>query len=433
MLIEFSVANFKSILERQTLSMVASADSEHAEKNVIELPGETIKYLKSAVVYGPNAAGKSNLLKAMLVLQQLILHSASSQEGIPMIGITPFLLDGNIPDEPSEFNIIFIANDGVKYEYHFSATPKAVEKEWMVAYPNGRPQRWFERELNKTTGKYEWWFGSKFKGEKAERKVWQDFTRNNSLFFSTAVQLNNEQLKTPFGWIANQLIVITSGIDLNPWLSINLIKNNEGHKILDYLQAADIGIDGIDIKEEDLPPQAHFIGGNPFMQAIGAMNFNHGAPEDAAGQKPKMIRVTTTHKNTETNEVVQLSIEDESEGTRKLFNLTGGWIRSLDIGATLLVDELERSLHPKITRFLVELFHSNKNQSNAQLIFTTHDTNLLDTSLLRRDQIWFVEKNNGKATHLYSLLDYNPRKEEALERGYLKGRYGAVPVVGEIN
>ncbi|APC06148.1 MULTISPECIES: ATP/GTP-binding protein [Polynucleobacter] len=431
MLIEFSVANFKSILERQTLSMVASTDSEHAEKNVIELPDEATKYLKSAVVYGPNAAGKSNLLKATLVLQQLILHSASSQEGIPMGGITPFLLDGNIPNEPSEFNIVFIANDGVKYEYHLSATPKSVEKEWMVSYPNGRPQRWFERELNKESGKYEWWFGSKFKGDKAEKKVWQEFTRNNSLFFSTAVQLNNEQLKTPFGWIANQLIVITSGIDLNPWLSINLIKNNEGYKILDYLKAADVGIDGIDIKEEELPPQAQFIGNNPF--ALGAFHFNLGGPEDGIGQKPTMIKVTTTHKNAKTNEVVHLSIEDESEGTRKLFNLTGGWIRSLDIGATLLVDELERSLHPKITRFLVELFHSKKNKSNAQLVFTTHDTNLLDTALLRRDQIWFVEKSNQKATHLYSLLDYNPRKEEALERGYLKGRYGAVPVVGEIN
>ena len=184
MLIEFSVANFKSILERQTLSMVASTDSEHAEKNIIELPNEAAKYLKSAVIYGPNAAGKSNLLKAMLVLQQLILHSASSQEGIPLSGITSFLLDGNIPNEPSEFNIVFTANDGVKYEYHLSATPTAIEKEWMVAYPNGRPQRWFERELNRQSGKYEWWFGSKFKGDKAEKKVWQEFTRNNSLFFS---------------------------------------------------------------------------------------------------------------------------------------------------------------------------------------------------------------------------------------------------------
>src|ERR1700726_4341577 len=130
---------------------------------------------------------------------------------------------------------------------------------------------------------------------------------------------------------------------------------------------------------------------------------------------------------------VPFDLSDESDGTRKLFEFTGGWLRALTIGATLFVDELDRSLHPYITRFLVTLLSGNKNTKGAQLIFTTHDTTLLDANLLRRDQIWFVEKDAEQSTKLYPLLDYRPRKDEALERGYMKGRYGAVPMVGKLS
>jgi AAA15 family ATPase/GTPase len=148
-------------------------------------------------------------------------------------------------------------------------------------------------------------------------------------------------------------------------------------------------------------------------------------------QTPKSYRVLAWHKQTDSAEEVPLDISEESDGTRKVFEFTGGWLHALKHGATLLVDELDRSLHPHMTRFLVGLFHSRSNTHNAQLVFTTHDTTLLDTDLLRRDQIWFVEKDEHQASHLYSLLEYSPRKDEALERGYLKGRYGAIPFIGD--
>lgn len=433
MLIEFSVTNFRSILSKQTLSMVAGSADDHEERNVISNVETKDRFLRSAVIYGPNAAGKSNLLRGILTLQQLVLTTASLQEGVPMAGITPFLLDSDSSKKSSEFNIVFIADDGVKYEYCFSATSRAVEKEWLVAYPSGRPQRWFERQFNKETEKYEWWFGAKFKGDKAEKKVWSEFTRSNSLFFSTAIQLNNEQLKPCFNWIANKLIVLTSGMSLNPFLSLNLLKENKAIKILDYMQAADIGIDGIGVKEEDYSPNNmnHFGPLNPLMQ-LPDFKPNFGVPiEDWKNMKPKIIQVVTSHKDNK-NEIVNFSLDDESEGTKKLFELTGGWIRSLDLGATLLVDELERSLHTHITKFLVDLFHSSRNEHNAQLIFTTHDTNLLDSNILRRDQIWFVEKNIQKSSEIYSLLEYKPRKDEAIERGYLRGKYGAIPLIGDL-
>jgi hypothetical protein len=429
MLIEFSVTNYRSILGKQTLSLVAGVGNDHEQKNVIHCDGNQDRLLRSAAIYGPNAAGKSNLLKAISLLQWLIIHTASSQEGVQISGIVPFLLDKNSTHAPTELSIVFVADDGVKYEYFVSATSQLIYKEWLVAYPNNRPQRWFERELNPVSKKYDWWFGTKFKGDTAEKKVWNEFTRGNALFFSTAIQFNNAQLKPAFNWIANKLIVLASGVAIDPHLSIDLIKLNQEGKILDYLKAADIGIDGIRIQEDDQQaPNAQGSMRNP-LTFSSRTNLSGGFnPPEGLGAILKSI---LTDHITNNDSSVHFSLEDESEGTKKLFHLTGGWIKSLEGGATLLVDELESSLHPFISKFLVGLFHSSKNINNAQLVFTTHDTNLLDTNLLRRDQIWFVEKNPNKATELYSLLEYKPRKDEVIERGYLKGRYGAIPFVRE--
>jgi AAA15 family ATPase/GTPase len=183
------------------------------------------------------------------------------------------------------------------------------------------------------------------------------------------------------------------------------------------MEVADIGIDRLELREEEgVPP----ILPMPFMpgQIIQTMPMKH-------------LRVLAWHKRLSGAGEVAIDLTEESDGTKKLFEFAGGWLRALDTGATLFVDELDRSLHPKLTRFLVELFNSRGNEKKAQMVFTTHDTTLLDPDLLRRDQIWLVEKDAMRSTHLYSLLEYSPRKDEALERGYLKGRYGAIPVVGK--
>jgi uncharacterized protein len=430
MLIEFSVANFRSILSRQTMGLGANARDEHLERNIASAGADLDNVLRSAVIYGPNAAGKSNLLRALQTLQQLIVISAvATQEG-QVLPITPFLLDKASAELPSEFGIVFVAADGTRYEYFCALTSQRVEKEWLVAYPNGRSQRWFEREFHRDTETYDWWFGPNFKGEKAEKKVWQEFTRSNSLFFSTAIQLNNEQLKPAFNWIAQNLIVLTSGTNFNPFLSLELLRQEDGsNQFMEFMQAADIGIARVEVREEEYH-------GQPIPGPIpgSTMQFFPMATTPGVAQPtPKRIKIVTWHKRNDTLEDVPLDLlADESEGTRKLFEFTGGWLRALSIGATLFVDELDRSLHPYITRFLVGAFHGSKNAKNAQLIFTTHDTTLLDSDLLRRDQVWFVEKDAKQSTHLYPLLDYQPRKDEALERGYMKGRYGAVPAVGEL-
>ena len=429
MLIEFSVANFRSIRSRQTLVLTANGRDRALADNVGASGADVDQLLRSAVIYGPNAAGKSNLVRALQTLQNLILHSAvGTQEG-QVLPVTPFALDQATSGAPSEFGLVFVAADEVRYEYFCAVSSQRVEREWLVAYPKGRPQRWFERELDAGTGTYAWRFGHNFKGERAQKKFWQHSTRANALFFSTAIQLNNDQLKPAFHWVAQQLIVLPMGTDWNPFLSLELLREEGGaERALAYLRAADVGIDGIELKEEEFhgQPLPGPIPGSTLQLNIAP------PPPGVVPLKPLMFRVLTAHRRNDGPDRVQFDLSDESDGTRKLYEYAGGWIRALTLGATLFVDELDRSLHPFIMRFLVGLFHGEHNSKNAQLLFTTHDTTLLDANLLRRDQVWFVEKDEHQSTKLYPLLDFSPRNDEALERGYLKGRYGGVPLVGRL-
>jgi energy-coupling factor transporter ATP-binding protein EcfA2 len=431
MLIEFSVTNFRSVLTRQTISMVASPDTAHLQRNVSLGGDKDLRLLRSMVIYGPNASGKSNLLRALETMRQMVQNSATSFQEGQLIPVTPFLFSKDAGEQPTEFEIIFTADDGDRYHYCCVASPERVFKEWLVAYPHGRAQRWFEREYDVETKTQRWWFGPNFKAERAERKVWQDFTASNVLFLSNAVKLNNSQLRPAFTWITQKLIVLVPGqFDLNPFLSLERLRQDTGRdQIMDFMRAADIGIDRLELLEEDMTPSSPT---GPLPPGAMRLHLEVNLPQGITPPAQKSFRVLAWHKRTDSNEEVPLDMRDESDGTRKLFEFAGGWLRALEWGATLFVDELDRSLHPLMTRFLVGLFHSRTNEKNAQLVFTTHDTTLLDTDLLRRDQIWFVEKDEQRSSHFYSLLDYSPRKDEALERGYLKGRYGAIPFIGNL-
>lgn len=430
MLIEFSVTNFRSILDRQTLSMVASADTAHIQRNVAPAKDKEFRLLRSAVIYGPNAAGKSNILRALHTLQQMVLMSATAYQTGQPIPVSSFLLTKVAAAEPTTFEIIFTADDGVRYHYYCEASPKRILKEWLVAYPQGRAQRWFERTYEQESDKESWWFGPNFTAKRAERKIWQSFTGANVLFLSNAIKLNNAQLQPAYTWLTQKLIVLAPEINFNPFLSLDLLRQDTGHdQVMRFMQAADIGIDRLQLQEEDLPLSPS----TPLQAGAIRVHLEIAPPPGAPPQAQKLVRVLAWHKRMDDNVEVPLDmLTDESDGTRKLFEFTGGWLRALEWGATLFVDELDRSLHPHMTRFLVGLFHSSGNDKNAQLVFTTHDTTLLDTEIMRRDQIWFVEKDKNRSSQLYSLLEYSPRKDEALERGYLKGRYGAIPFIGNL-
>lgn len=423
MFIEFTVTNYRSIRDTQTLSTAASkyykgfAETNCFDSNVAGLP----KLLRSAVIYGPNAAGKSNLFRALHFMQSFVLLSHSQQEG-QAINAIPFALNSHTQADPSEFEIFFV-QDNVRYQYGFAVNRVRVTKEWLMAYPEGKAQRWYEREYDAKADKEKWYFGSKFSGR---RQLWQEATSINTLFLSRAIQLNNEQLKPVFNWFQNKLAVILPGEQINLQFSIDQCASSEGQqRIMEFMNSADISISGVAVKKIPIPPIRPEMLPPDMPQPI-----KEQVLRDMQGKE--FPDVQFLHKM-DTGETVPFSFVDESHGTRKLFAFAGPWLDVLANGRVLFVDELDTSIHPLMVRFLIDLFQNQKsNKHNAQLLFTTHDTSVLDADIFRRDQIWFVEKDSEQASKLYPLSDFNPRKGEALAKGYLQGRYGALPFIGEL-
>lgn len=420
MLIEFSVTNFKSIQATQTLSLVASPATELQEQNSFTTSENGVpRLLRSVAIYGPNASGKSNLLEAIDFMESFVTESSKEGQEGELIEVKPFLFNTVNRTEPSEFEVLFL-QEGVRYQYGFAVTCTRVTHEWLIAYPEGRPQRWFEREYDPAANKESWYFGSKFKGHKT---VLQETTRGNALFLSTAVQLNNEQLKPVYNWFHQKLRTIGVG-GLAPVYSTSLCKTEDGRKrILELLNAADLSIADIRIETKKFDSSDLPVGMPQSLKEL--------IRKDLDGKDVAELKFM--HAVVGTEELVTLDADDESEGTRRLFAFAGPWLDVLDNGHVLFVDELNNSMHPLMVRFLISLINNPQiNRKNAQLIFSTHDTSVLDNELLRRDQIWFTEKDAANATKLYPLSDFTPRKGEALEKGYLKGRYGALPYIGDV-
>jgi AAA15 family ATPase/GTPase len=414
MLVDFKVKNFRSIKKEQLLSMVASSQKEFINTHIfLPTTSKNLSLVKTAAIYGANAAGKSNILKAMETMQEIVLESSSKYQRGDELPVKPFLFDNEV-NESTEFEINFIYNE-VRYQYGFATTKERITEEWLIAYPKGRPQNWFARAYNERTKDYKWQFGDKLTGKK---QLWQESTRSNALFLSTAVQLNSEQLKPVFDWFAYKL-KITGVVGWNPSFTMRLCSNTEYKKnILKFLKMADIDIENIEIEKEDFNPTK--------LPKDISEELKEDITKDMKGAK--FFHLDNYGKK------VALDFDDESNGTRKLFSFIGPWIDSLENGDVLLIDELHDNFHPLMVKFLIEMFHNkNINTSRAQLIFTTHETSVLNQDTLRRDQIWFCEKQN-KATTLYPLTDFSPRKGvEDLEKGYLSGRYGALPFFQDMN
>lgn len=415
MLIEFRVKNFRSLRDEQVLSLVASKDKSlldtHTQATGINAAPAL---LRSAAIYGANASGKSNLIKALQYMRGVVIESATAiQPGQPY-SVQPFRLDVESAQQPTEFEVTFLL-DGVRYQYGFSMTSQRILSEYLLVYKSFKPQRWFERHLDVETGKDVYEFSASLKGPKV---VWEGATRPNSLFLSMAVQLNSEVLRPVFDWFANQLLILNELNPLNMNVSIQKLKQVEGRRdICNFLSAADISIADIDIVTRKVPGQSvHFdlAGGKTELRM-----------EEVEENQLRFHHVTDKGKA-----IFELS--DESGGTRSLLFLSGPVLDILANGRILVIDELDTSLHTLLVRELVRLFHTAEvNANGAQLIFSTHDTSLLDDpDLFRRDQIWFVEKDRDQASQLVALVEFSPRKNEALERGYLMGRYGGIPFIG---
>jgi hypothetical protein len=422
MLIEFRVENHRSLRDEQVLSMEAGRVGDDNDPRPRRVSGYAESLLPVAVLYGANASGKTNVLAALAFMRDAVVMSHSfwsPDQGVPR---DPFAW-GPKRDEPSFFEVSFLLED-VRYQYGFVASDERFLEEWLHAWPKGKKQAWFEREGDSFK------FGEHLKGE---NKLIEGVTRDNALFLSAAAQHRHPQLASIFSWFgALEAVNLPAGRQFHPlgwpsefslgsriegrrgaWLQELLAGSELGEPLLDRLRPllrnADIGI--VDLRlskgQTDDPGRV--------SRSRGILLKHEGQYQDA-----------------------WLPLGEESRGTQALFRLAFPILCVLDEGGLLLVDELEASLHPLLAQQLVRQFNDPiTNPRNAQLIFTTQDTNLLGTMLdepaLRRDQVWFTEKDNEGATVLYPLTDYKPRKAENIERGYLQGRYGAIPFLGDLH
>lgn len=425
MLVEFRVKNYRSIGEEQTFSMVRGVGDENPQ-NTIE-PQSRMKegLLRSAVLYGANASGKSNLIRALFTMRQLVVDSTDNKPGDKINNITPFVFRKELRSEPTEFDLTFI-HENIRYQYGIAVDSVSVREEWLYSYPMGQQRTLFHRTLeNSKKGISEFYFGPDFIGPKISLGR---STPNNVLFLSKAAKENHPLLGDLFLWFrqAISINIMYKNLTRMQRYTASLIHDSPValKKVQQNIQEADFRIKYLHTEIGSLIEDPRFL---EFPEEIRKHVF-----EDL--KLTKTIEVKSVHTS---DPDIVLDFDEESEGTQRYFGLQGPLFDVFEKGSTLVVDELDSSLHPLLVRKIVEMFHDPEvNKNNAQLIFSTHNTNLLDPELFRRDQIWFVEKDKKEQSQYYSLLEYKtengsiPRKREAWERGYLAGRYGAIPFLG---
>jgi hypothetical protein len=424
MLIEFNVKNYRSIRDKVTLSLRASSITEFKEDNTFVKGDQT--YLRSAAIYGPNASGKSNLIKAMGFVRDFVINSARSMQAADDIPVRPFKLDLETAKAPSYFEILFLLQE-TRYRYGFEVDQKKVKAEWLFALTSSRESVLFVRNEK----------GIEVRNSFKEGRNLEAKTRDNALFLSVVAQFNGEISNRILKWFKS--FNVLSGIEDARYEGITLQafeKSKHREKIIEMLRLADFGIDDLSVKEYDLTEDRLPKDMPPDIKKEVLSKF-----KDA-----KTYEVVTSHKmlpgRNRDETTIQFDFEtEESEGTKKFFHFAGPILVTLANGSVLVIDELDTKLHPNLTRAIVLLFNSKKtNPRNAQLVFATHNTMLLSTDILRRDQIWFVEKNKSNVSDLYSLVEYKlpdtdskVRKDASFEKEYIHGRYGAVPILGNLS
>lgn len=430
MLIEFHVENYKSFKDEANFSMVAakivSKDKKLDQENVFEVDAK-LSLLKSAVIYGANASGKSNLHAALNFMRWLVLNSSKeSQEG-EAINVEPFRLSTETEEDSSIFEVIFILNNR-KYRYGFEVTTQKIISEWLFDVPTTKERKLFIRTNSKIDVKK-----SSFKeGEGLDVR-----TRSNALFLSVVSNFNGEIAKDILHWFRTLLIAEPNERKKRTY-TINCFENDlYREEIVEFIKRLDLGIS--DIRVETIAPDL----------SMYPKNFQDRITEKALLSLSRKS-ITTFHWKYDQDgakipELFDLDVH-ESEGTRRLFSLAGLLMHTLKNGRILFVDEFDSSIHPLITCAIINLFNSkDTNPKNAQIIFITHDTNLLSHNF-RRDQIWFAEKDERGSTHLYSLAEYKipveedakeeifkkVRNDAAFEDNYIHGKYGAIPFIGDL-
>lgn len=423
MLIEFSVTNFRSFRERQTLSMVAA--SRLRKLNNVFLPvlaGEKLPpLLKVVAIYGPNASGKSSLLKAMDVMPK-ICRLKPSVEAVKF-PVKSFRFDPALREQPSRFEFHFIQKE-MRYSFDLAVTEDRVFEERLISYPRGKETLLYQRTYSDEQEHYV--FGDALEGGKNLHDTWRKLTGPQALFIAQAVANSSEelkQLKEPFGWLANGAAIVDhmkplESITQRLVIDLPLFKA----EVVKLLSDIDVPISSISsrlVEQSSVITEQKIEDGGDEVAEYKASALN---------SKLK-VKTTLTHKTTLGE--AEFDFQEESDGTKNIFCFAFPWLllrSDEEFGRRIIVvDELDSSLHPKVVEALIERHLSAKLPN--QLIFTTHDTHLMDTKLLRRDQIWLTERDAAGATQLRCIHDFEGREGEDVEKRYYEGRYRSLPLL----
>lgn len=410
MLIEFSISNYRSFREKQTFSMVAAPRLKKGD-NVFKavVKGEKLPdLLKVAAIYGPNASGKSNLIKAFDIVRYIANRQPSAQP--TLLPVSPFRFDPQLADQPSRIELHFVYAEQ-RYEFELALTQQRIIEERLVVFPKGKETLLYERRHLPSGDEYI--FGPQLEGGKDLHDLWRKSTGLQVLFLAQAVANSSEdlkQLREPLTWLQTGLMIVSGDMDLWADSSQELAKDEPSFakEISSFLQDVDVPVTNIRVDQIE-------SGLAGILQSIGS--------------KPKN-KTILTHR-TALGEA-EFDFHEESEGTKNLIGFWLPWSVHAESSLTkknrvLVVDELDSSLHPEIVASLVA--KHIKSDSPAQLIFTTHDTHLMDAKLLRRDQFWLTERDTNGATQLRSIHDFEGRESEDLEKRYYEGRYRGLPFV----
>lgn len=441
MLIQFTIENFLSFKEENTLNMLATTDSQHKHHL---LPNKKKKpLLRTAVLYGANGSGKSNLIQAIAFAQDLIVEGTRPKQ---RIGVTPFKLDKSCRQTPSRFEFVINYQDTI-YTYGFVVDEKEVREEWLFTIHNVKEVTFFER-LTTKDGKIKVEIGPSLAGKKTKKHQFVKFiaegTRPNSLFLHELYEKNVPKIMPLMDWFRAVLIIIGPESNYRD-LIFDAHMNEKFLEFMgDFLRVADTGVDGIVPEKVEFNFEKFFPGlPEPLKSKLTNISANErillSAPD---GRRFTMIRepngeltllkLKARHHLKDEEEHIDFEIENESDGTRRLMDLLPALLHSKSSEKVYLIDEIDRSMHPLLSRMFLEAYLNDQNCGRGQLIVTTHESQLLDRKLLRRDEIWFAEKDKNGGSHLYSLSEYKVRNDLKLGKGYLDGRFGAIPFLGDL-
>ena len=415
MLLSFRFSNFRSFRDEQELSLIAGINPDGRE--VFSIPGIKESVLPACAIYGANASGKSNLLKALRYVENAVLNSHRHWEPEGTIPLQIF--KGTSAEKEAAFSIDFVVGE-VRFQFGFKANGTEIAEESLYSYPNGRRQVLYSRT---GPGPATISAGRALSGD---NKTIAALTRKNSLFLSAAAQNNHEMLLPVYGWFQKSVHFVLGQEHSGALQTARMCRNEDRRReVSDLMTFADLGIVSLQLEKTQADVNEKFR--SAFDAFLNVLEF----PQDERARlatREDNDRVRLVHRLGD--DLVPFDLDDESQGTIAYFSTLGPVLRALDRGSVLVVDELDSSLHPSLTAFLVRLFgDKTSNPKSAQLIFNTHDTQLLADGILGRDQIWFTDKDRQGASRLYPLTDFKPRSEEDFQKRYLQGRFGAIPFI----